>query len=76
MTIAFSIPSRSAILLRVYDVAGRTVRTLADDVRDAGEASILWDGKRDDGIPAPSGVYFYELRVGGERAERRLVILR
>lgn len=47
-------------VLRIVDVAGRTV---ADLELPAGESTIRWEGRRDDGRAAPTGVYF--ARVAG-----------
>jgi flagellar hook assembly protein FlgD len=69
---AFALPRASRVQLRVLDVAGRTVRTLADDEFVAGRHESSWDGVTDGGAPALSGVYFLELTAGHERSSRRL----
>jgi photosystem II stability/assembly factor-like uncharacterized protein len=62
--------------LQVFDVAGRRVRTLVDEVRPAGRRSVAWDGTDDSGSSLPSGVYFYSLETGGERFVRKATITR
>ena len=48
--------------IKVYDVSGRLVRTLLDEIRDAGiYADVTWDGRSNAGHPVASGVYFYRL---------------
>ena len=75
-TISFSLEKRGHVQLRIYDVAGRSVRTLVDEVQDAGILhSISWDGDSDGGSRVASGVYFYELRTSGFRRARKLVVL-
>lgn len=63
--------------LRVYDLAGRCVRRLADR-RFAGgtDHEVVWDGADDRGNPLPDGVYFYRLRSPSFVSERKLTILR
>ena len=63
---------------RVYDVAGRRVRALADREFTAGEHSLVWDGTDDHGQRLARGVYFTSVRYvrGGFHAERKLTILR
>jgi spore coat protein A len=74
--IRFSLRDDRYAELRVYDVAGRLVRTLAKREFTAGAHAVFWDGRSDDGLDAPSGVYFYRL-IDGERAlTRRMVLLR
>ena len=62
--------------LVVYDVAGRVVRTLLDRWEAAGPHEILWDGRNDQGLHAPSGVYLARLTVGGHEMAHRMLLLR
>ena len=48
---------------RVYDSAGRLVRTLYTGTMPAGDHALDWDGARSDGGTAPPGVYFVDVRV-------------
>jgi hypothetical protein len=64
------------VSLRVYDVTGRRVATVVDGELQAGSHSIAWDGRDDDGVRLSSGIYLYELSMGGQRASRRLVLAR
>lgn len=43
--------------VQIQDSSGRTVRTLEVGARPAGPAAITWDGKDDNGVPAPKGPY-------------------
>jgi hypothetical protein len=62
------VASRSdKITIKVYDVSGRLVRTLADRHFTAGEHDILWDGVDDAGKAAPRGVYFTQVRFASDR---------
>ena len=76
-TIAFDVPEDVASLaLEVHDLAGRRVRTLHVGPAKAGEHVVYWQGGRDDGSPAPAGVYFARLRIENELRSLRLVRLR
>jgi hypothetical protein len=74
--IAFDVPERCGVTLRVYGVDGREVATLVDEPRDAGAYEILWDGTDDRGADAASGVYFYVLDAGGLRLTQKMVLMR
>jgi hypothetical protein len=63
----------SALTIRVFDAAGRGVRTLARGVRPAGLQRLRWDGRDDSGRPVPRGTYFVDLRAPGTRATLRLI---
>ncbi len=58
-TIEFRVPNSGFVTLKVYDVLGREVATLVNDVRPAGVYTIRWDASL-----LPSGVYFYQMRAG------------
>ncbi len=74
--ITFSVRASGEVKLRIYDAAGRALRTLVDGWRGAGEYRMMWDGKRDDGTTVASGVYFYRLKTTGLTATRKMVLLR
>jgi flagellar hook assembly protein FlgD len=65
------------VRLKVYDVGGRLVRTLVDQVQEpsSGGYQVTWDGTNDAGVRAGSGVYFYELDSPGFAASKKLVML-
>jgi serine protease AprX len=75
-TLRYELPRPSYAELRVYDIAGRPVATLVAEERPEGINHALWDGTDDDGAPVPSGVYLYELRAGGMRLSRKVVLLK
>jgi hypothetical protein len=57
----------------VYDVSGRLVTRLASGPREAGRASVQWDGRDDGGVRMAPGVYFLKANVGGVSKVQRLV---
>jgi hypothetical protein len=67
MTFTFEIPARTSVEVHLFDAAGRRVRTLVDAPFEAGVYTGSWDGQDEAGRDLPAGVYFYELRAGGER---------
>lgn len=74
--IGYSLPKRGEASVRVFDPAGRLVRTLARGLHEPGPHSTSWDGTNDDGRTVPSGVYLYEVESGGQREARQLVRVR
>ena len=74
--ITFSVAVPSEVSLRIYDIAGRMLRTLEQGWREAGVYSEVWDGRGDDGVVLPSGVYFYSLKAGDFAAAHKMVLLK
>jgi len=74
--IAFALPREDRVTLRVFDVAGRVLATLADGTLAAGPHAVQWSGELASGRPAPAGTYFYRLETSQGALSRRLVLLR
>ncbi|HSG27316.1 MAG TPA: FlgD immunoglobulin-like domain containing protein [Candidatus Krumholzibacterium sp.] len=75
-TISFSIPRVTRLDIRIYDAAGRLVRTLADGTSFQGTRSFVWDGRNDRGAPVARGVYFIRGRAGKQRIAAKLLLIR
>lgn len=73
-SVSFFLDRPGPVRLRVWDVSGRLVRTLAEREMAAGSQRVHWDGLDSDGRPAPSGVYFYDLNFRGNEMARQKVI--
>lgn len=75
--IEFSLPVAGGVTLTVFDVNGRLVKTLLDDVRyGEGEFSTVWNGNDNDGRRVASGVYFYRFESGAFSRTGRMVMLK
>jgi hypothetical protein len=72
----FSLPARGRARLAIYDVSGRKVTSLADEVHEVGAYTQAWDGRNAAGAHVPSGVYFARLEFGGRVENRKLVLIR
>lgn len=70
-TFSFTIPRLSFVSLKVYDIFGREVVTMADGVKKAGAYEIQWNASH-----MASGVYFYRLVAGGFVQTRKMVLTR
>jgi hypothetical protein len=75
-TISFMLCERELVDLSVYDVRGRLVRRLVHDVRIQGLNEVVWDGTDGWGRQAGTGVYFYQLKAGGQEANKKMTLLR
>jgi Tol biopolymer transport system component len=70
-TIEYGLPSAFRVELRLYDILGREVTTLVNEVQTAGYHSVRFDAS---GLA--SGVYFYRLRAGEFTQTKRMVLMR
>ncbi len=75
-TITYRLLVRSQVQVAVYDVRGRRLRVLSDELRGPGVQHDSWDGLDDRGEQVASGVYFVKV-VTPKRADvRRAVLLK
>ncbi len=76
-TIRFDLAHDTHIRLEVFDVTGRHVRTLIDEMRAADRHVVVWDGRDDGGAAVGSGIYWARLVTArGFRGATKLVMLR
>jgi hypothetical protein len=74
--IAYDVPRESDITIRVYDVAGRAVRTLVDGKVEPGRHEAVWDGRNDTGESVGSGIYFCTMEAPDFSASRKMTLLK
>jgi hypothetical protein len=76
-TISFELAEPARASVRVYDVSGTLVRTLASRDFTAGTHTLAWDGTSGDGRAMASGIYFCRLVVDGNVvATRKMMLLK
>ena len=75
-TIPFELAERGAIELKIFNAAGRLVRTLLDETYGKGPHTAVWDGLDNRGTAVASGIYFCRLEAGVYTASTRLVLVR
>ena len=69
--ITYSIPQRSFVSLKVYDVLGNIVTALVEMEKSTGEYEIEFDGSE-----LTSGIYFYQLIAGNYLETKKMLLLK
>ncbi len=70
-TIGYALPTSVHVILKVYDVLGREVKTLVDQFQAAGTYGVMFDAS-----DLPSGVYFYQLSAGSHTFTKKLMLVK
>jgi hypothetical protein len=70
-TIKYSVPEKTIIQIKVYDVLGREVITLVNEEKPTGNYEIMLDGSK-----LSSGVYFYQLKAGSFESTRKFILIK
>jgi hypothetical protein len=69
--ISYSVATTQHVSIMIYDVAGRLVENLVNEVKSAGEYVVEWDAGT-----LPSGVYFHRMQTGSQTVVRRATLLK
>ena len=74
--IEFVVGRAGHVDLRVFDLRGRLVATLFDQMIDPGQRSVTWDGLDENGQSVPSGLYLYRLVTPDANETRKMLLLK
>lgn len=69
-----SVPGK--VQIQIYNISGQLVRAFDIGYLQPGSYSVTWDGRRHDGLPVASGVYFYKIQAGLHSVTNRMVLLK
>ncbi len=73
--INYSLKEAGLVSLKVFDILGREVAILVNDIKEAGYHSVEFNASSASG-GLPSGVYIYTLQVNGYSQSRKMILLR
>ena len=73
---AFDLPEPGKVTLKVFDLAGREVRVLADGWYPAGAHEARWDATDAAGQAVAGGIYFLHMKVGSFTDSKRMYLQR
>jgi hypothetical protein len=69
--IRFSLAEQSQVTLKVYNILGKEIATLVNDVKGAGVHEVSFNG-----TGLSSGVYFYTLQTGKFTETRKMILMK
>ena len=74
--IRFHLGEASHVVVKIFNIIGEEVRTLADEPCEVGYHRVHWDGKDKSGQAVASGTYLYQLRAGSFSQVKKMNLLR
>src|SRR5690554_59833 len=75
-TIEFSLETRQRVKINIYNITGQQVKTIVDDVLDAGEHRIVWNSVGSNNKKLPSGIYLYRMTTDKYNDTRKMILLK
>ncbi|OQY69690.1 MAG: peptidase S8, partial [Ignavibacteriales bacterium UTCHB3] len=70
-TISFAVPSKSFVIVKVYNALGKEVRTLANGEYEAGRHTLDFNA-----ADLASGVYYYTISAGNFTATKKMILMK
>lgn len=74
--IDYQLPKKTNVQLVIFDILGRNVITLVDDLLQPGYKTITWNGIDAFGNNVSAGMYFYMIQTGKNREVKKMVLLK
>ena len=74
--IVFEIPQNENVSLKIYNLNGELIRTIADKNLSSGHFEMEWNGENDLGNSVTSGIYIYRLIAGKFDRSAKMILLR
>jgi len=75
-TLRYDLPQQSFVSLKIYDIRGRLISVLVNNVQPAGFHSVLWKGTNANAEPVSAGMYLYTIEAEGYQKTRKMVLLK
>ncbi len=75
-TIGFEITETQKVILQIFNIEGRLIKTLVDNQLFAGRHEFSWNGLDNQARAVASGVYYYVVKSGDYQSAKRMVLMR
>ena len=75
-SLRYDLPNDGLVNIIIYDMMGRTVKTLVNGSQTAGFKSVQWNATNDRNEPVSAGLYLYTIQAGEFRQTKKMVLLK
>jgi len=69
--ISYQLPKDGIVIVKVYDILGKEVKSLVNEYKSAGNYTVSFDASH-----LASGIYFYQLRAGNFISTKKMLLLK
>jgi uncharacterized repeat protein (TIGR01451 family)/TQXA domain-containing protein len=74
--IRYDLPSAGKVVIKIYDLLGKEVKTLVNEEKNAGTFSAEWNARNNDGRSVASGIYLYKITTGNFVSIKKMTLLK
>ena len=76
VTVKYALPVKADVVIKVYDVTGKLVKTLVAGTEDAGYKTVTWNATDSRGRKVSAGVYYVKMLAGDYNNVQKVIIMR
>jgi len=69
--IQYGLPEYSLVTIKIFDLLGREVMTLVNEIKNAGRYEVTFKGEN-----FSSGIYYYRIKAGNYEQIRKMILLK
>jgi hypothetical protein len=74
--VRYSLAEDTWVSLKIYNALGQEVASLVDGFQNAGQRSVVWEGKNNAGEHVTSGIYFSRLTAGNVVDIKKMIMMK
>ena len=74
--IKYDLPEGAMVSITIYDIMGRSIKSLVNSNQSAGYRSIQWNSTNNQGETVSAGVYLYSIEAGNFRQTKKMILLK
>jgi hypothetical protein len=74
--IRYDLPEDAMVSITIYDIMGRSIKSLVNSNQSAGYRTIQWNATNNLGEPVSAGMYIYMIQAGEYRKTKKMVLLK
>lgn len=75
-TISFSTKKSQQVTVTIYDLQGKAIATLVNELKSKGRHNVQWNGKDDSGKSLSTGIYLCEVHTDKDKVFSRIILSR
>lgn len=75
-TIRYSLKEAGPVSINIYNIKGQLVCTLVQDIKEAGNHTVTWNGLDKNNSYVSSGIYFYKMNAGNYSSTKKMIMMK
>jgi subtilisin family serine protease len=75
-TIQYDLKKSTRVEIKIFDILGKEIITLVNNIESPGRKSIIWNGTDQNGNPVSTGIYFYNLVIDETTFTKKMLLIK